>query len=210
MRSNGRQLKPVAGTSAPLRTGKLLHGVDQHRQPQSLGLCGSPTLNSRQLKLLAHSLSLSAGSGNQALINPRAANRFPMRLPERKSARCDLLHKKPERPALSLRHGPENPPTTVRPERGSAHRLCLNSYRRWGDPFCADLSDPVLTSAEPWSGAFPPFGLGIPAPDKVQSAERFFFDRKTRSPCRSLPRATVKRQSNKAAGISSPHCVNRA
>jgi len=45
-------------------------------------------------------LSLSAGSGNQAGNNPRAADRFPMTLPERKSTGCDLLHKRPGRLAL--------------------------------------------------------------------------------------------------------------
>jgi len=50
--------------------------------------------------LLAHSLSFSAGSGNQAVINPRAANWFPMTLPERNSTGCDLLHKRPGRHVL--------------------------------------------------------------------------------------------------------------
>jgi hypothetical protein len=88
------------------------------------------------------------GIRQPTLINSDAANWFQAARHQRKSTRCDLLHKGPDRVALNLRHAPENAPAPVRPESGHPDRLRLDRHRRRSGPVRADLSHPGLISAE--------------------------------------------------------------
>ena len=142
LRLQRRPAPTVAGHRAQFRAGNLFHGVDQHRQPR------------RSLSRLAkfwNVLSLTADASpvpvtvDHAVTNPGRRKPVPtMSLPPRKSAGCDLLHRRPGRLALNLRNGPENLPTFVRSAARPRDRLRPDRHRRRRRPDRADLSDPDL------------------------------------------------------------------
>lgn len=89
--------------------------------------------------------SLPACKG-RLLIIPTPPNRSPLAMAERKSCRCDLLHKGLRRPGLNHQNGSENPSIIVRLTIGHRYRLCLDRNGRRSRGAGADLPDPDLTS----------------------------------------------------------------
>jgi hypothetical protein len=101
------------------------------------------------------------------LVIPAPPTRSAPTLPERKSRRCDLLHKGLRRLGLNHHNGSENPSITVRLTIGHRHRLCLGRHRRSSHTAGAGLPDPDLTSFPPFAPRFRT--LSMFAPDKVHA-----------------------------------------
>lgn len=133
LRINSVEHERIAGYCAEFWSRNLFHGVDQHRQPKLFVALRSPSP-----ELLAHRLSLPDR------YQPECRLPVPSTMPQRKSARCDLLHKKPQPPVVNLRHGPENSPNFIRSAARHPNRLRLDSYRRRLRADSADLSHPDL------------------------------------------------------------------
>jgi hypothetical protein len=95
MRLHRRQNQPIAGYRAEFRSCDLLHGVDQHRQPQLLAI-GRPSPNSPYLKLLTHHACSCLPA--DPVINPQTTDWFPKLLAPygatacRKESRPDVIH----------------------------------------------------------------------------------------------------------------------
>lgn len=123
----------------PLGSGKPFHGFNQPRQPYRLAVCAAPCG-----KLLAHGrwCSLPACKTWPSLI-PTPPTGFRAIMPERKSCRCDLLHKGLRRPALNHQNGSEN----IANWFGRSYRLCPDRHRRGRRFSRADLSHSDLTAA---------------------------------------------------------------
>jgi hypothetical protein len=151
------QYLPITGNRAQFRARKCFHGVDQHREPQILAASCSP-----RLKLLAHRLS-----SKPAEINSNLANAFPATLPEKKPARCDLVHTSMRGVGLNLRNGRENPPIAVRSEGRLPRRLRPDHYRRRSGFDRIDLSHPALIDAGARGPDTPPVWVSTPARNKV-------------------------------------------
>jgi hypothetical protein len=157
------KLKPVNGARAPFRTGKLFHGLDQPAQPRGLAISGTP-----RLRLSAHGpLHPCQLAKARLLVIPAPPTRSAPTLPERKSRRCDLLHKGLRRLGLNHHNGSENPSTIVRLTIGHRHRLCLGRHRRSSHTAGAGLPDPDLTSFPPFAPRFRT--LSMFAPDKFHA-----------------------------------------
>lgn len=132
--------------------------------------------------------------------------------PEKKSARCDLLHTELYWPVLNLRHGPENPPSSVRAEHGHPRRLRPHRRRRRSGTFRVDLSHPDLTGAKGTACDLQARPLRIESARggkgsahgkkhlKREGAPKpvGFFSKISQAP------------SNASTGIPKSHCVNRA
>jgi hypothetical protein len=128
----------------------------------------------------------------------------------KKSARCDLLHKRPGRLALNLRNGRENTPIVRSAER-HRHRLRLDRHRRRGRPDRADLSPFDLIQRRgggsdvdrPWNG------YARAAKGSVRAAISPILYRETGG---RRPTSAKSRQASmlRIDGILNTHCVNRA
>jgi hypothetical protein len=79
-------------------------------------------------------------SVNPVVTNPEVATAFRTTMPQRKSERCDLLHKRAGRLPLNFGNDREILPIIVRCESRHRHRLRLDGRRRRRDPDRADLS----------------------------------------------------------------------
>jgi len=135
----------VARHGAEFRPRQFFHGVDQHRQPRHLAFSGTPMLG-----LLSHCLSrLKPVSPKPPPDLPtRPSQTRSPRLREKRSGKCDLVHKSSGFPDLNRRNDPKSTPTFVRAADRRPHRLCADRYQRRGRPDRADLPRPGLTGFE--------------------------------------------------------------
>jgi hypothetical protein len=202
LRTHHGEHRSIAGHRAKLRLGNLLHGVDQHRQPQFAAVLGSPWLNS-----LAHRLCLACPitppNTNPVVINP-------FREPWLKENPPDVIcfTQVRGRPALNLRNGPETLPNPVRSPGRPRHRLRPDLVRRRIGPDCADLSHSDLISVE--IAARSVLGWCAPATNGSACAKiflRFFI---ADGACGGL--ACENPSSANASTLPDSHidCVNRA
>jgi hypothetical protein len=91
------------------------------------------------------SCRLMAFSKTCLWVTPTPPARSTSAKPERKSPRCDLLHRRLPRPGLNHQNGSENPSIVVRSAIRHRHRLCLDRDRRSRRPVGAGLPHPDLT-----------------------------------------------------------------
>jgi hypothetical protein len=135
MRPRRRQNQTITGNRAELRMCDLLHGVDQHRQPQLLAI-GRPSPNSPYLKLLSHRKCSCLSADPSPIRKPPTGSRNscpkPDSLPQRIRAGCDLLHKSPDQLGLNRWYDREITPALVRSAERHRHRLCADRHRHRG------------------------------------------------------------------------------
>ena len=161
MGGKGRDHLRIAGNIPDLRTGRLLHGVDQRRQPARIqtiwtGNLGPTNLKSRCLKLLSHRRRIFP-ERRQPGICPGV----PANLPQRKCGACDLLHREPFRSVVLVGNGPRNAPDDVGPAARYRDRLRPDRNRRGGRLDCigfphSHLRNSVPIAASPLDGSTGP------------------------------------------------------
>jgi hypothetical protein len=122
------------------------------------------------------SVSLARVLAKPTVINADIANPFLTTMPQRKSPRCDLLHKGLGWLALNLRNGPENLTIVARSESRPPHRLRFDRHWRRSGPVRADLSHSDLIDAERAAGTDVFLGMSVSVRDKVQPDARIFPD----------------------------------
>ena len=160
--SNEREPRPAAtdGTAgAEPRAGKILPWP----RPASTATISRPSPTAKAHIAEAHIAeadAAQAGVAQTAIADPspvlfkpasadpvtnlEVAHSFLATLPQRKPARCDLLHKRRVGRALKHRNGRENTPVIVRFPGRHQHRLRLDRHQRRRGRDCADLPHPDL------------------------------------------------------------------
>lgn len=143
------QLRPQSGNRLPVtRHGKLFRArnlfrcVNQQGQPQALAACRSPFPELLTHRLSFWSVRCQGQSGSRGVVPDFVTIHM---LAQRKSDRCDLLHKSPRRFVLDLRHGRETVSSVVRYRHQD--RLRLDRHRRGRCRVRVHLPDPGLIKA---------------------------------------------------------------
>lgn len=124
---DGRNQADIAGNVPDLRTRRLLHGIDKRRQPAAVHATCPANPWSRCLKLPSHRRRIFPERRQ-----PGIRRVVPANLPQRKCARCDLLHRGLFRAVVVVRNDPRTAPDDVGPAARPRDRLRPDRNRRGG------------------------------------------------------------------------------
>ena len=116
--------------SGLFRCAKTQYAETEYAKTEAVGSWPSPSLPARKGRLL---------------VIPTSATGSTPATTERKSCKCDLLHKGLRRPGLNRQNGSENPSIIVRLTIGHRYRLCLDRNGHRSRAAGPDLPDPDLT-----------------------------------------------------------------
>ena len=202
MGRGGRDQPGIAGNTPDLRTRRLLHGFDKRRQPAAVHAACPANPWSRCLKLSSHRRRIFPERRQ-----PGIRRVVPARLPQRKSGRCDLLHRGLFRAVVVVRNDPRTAPDDVGPAARPRNRLRLDRNWRRGRLDRAGFPHPGLRNRDQHQ---PRRQLGAAARQKVQAAPNF-----CRPYLRSVAPPSFRPNPRQAecirpSRIHTSRCVNRA